>query len=421
MTSAVKSKSVLSSTARLIDRINRLGAVSDDPNCLSRFYGTKAHQKAGELLIHWMRESGLTVYKDDIGNIRGVLPSKSSHAKTFVIGSHYDTVYNAGYYDGPLGILIGIEIAKTLYRDRIELPFNLEIIAFSDEEGCRFNTAYLGSSVIAKKFEASWLGRTDDDGNTLSDVIKINKLNASKLSKHHIAKGQLLGYFEIHIEQGPVLCKANLPVALVSGIAAQTRVNIEWKGECGHAGTYPMHMRQDALCAFTEFNTEVEMLGLEYKDNLVATVGKVSVGPNVSNVIPDSVKHTLDLRSSDDFFLKSIEKKLKRHARIISNRRKVNLDWYIMQNNASVVCDEQLRGLLKDSISHCGIQRVLSIQSGAGHDAVMMSEVAPVSMLFVRCKEGKSHTPEEYVEPEDITSALGVGYAFIQKLIQLNT
>ena len=404
---------------RIVNRLNQLGNLSEDANCLSRFYGTTAHKVSGDLLISWMETAGLVVTKDGIGNIKGILQSKNKKAKHFVMGSHYDTVFNAGNYDGPLGILLGIEVAKRILKENIQLPFHLNVIAFADEEGARFNTAYLGSSVLVKKFDKTWLERTDDDGVSLNDVINENKGNIDDIFNAFIPKKDWLGYFEAHIEQGPILCKENLPVCLVSSIAAQTRINIEWFGECGHAGTYPMDLRNDALCAAAEFVLEVEKIGREQKTNLVATVGKLNLEPNVSNVIPGRVNHSLDLRSPDDLFLVAITKKLKRKLLEIARRRLLKYKWSIMQANPSVLCDSNLKQALGRSIISSGVNRLIEIPSGAGHDAVMISKVAPVSMLFIRCKAGISHNPLEYVAPHDIAEALKVCDNFINEIIIL--
>lgn len=406
-------------TKRIVERIEKLGSISDENHCLSRFYGTRAHKKAGELLIQWMENAGMEVSKDSIGNIRGILRSPIKEAKHFVIGSHYDTVFKAGKYDGPLGILLGVEVAQRISESTIELPFHLNIVAFADEEGSRFNTAYLGSSSLVGEFDRKWLNRKDDDGYTLKEVVEKNKGDVDRIFNEYIPKEDLIGYFEAHIEQGPVLCEEDLPLCLVSGIASQTRVNIEWDGECGHAGTYPMNMRKDALTASAEFVLEVEKIGLEYKSNLVATIGKMKVKPNVSNVIPGVVNHSLDIRSIDEFFLKSIVKKLKRTAALIAERRGVKFNWEIMQSNTSVICDIDLKSILSKSILNTGTQKLIEISSGAGHDAVMLSRVTPVSMLFIRCKEGISHNPLEYCESKDISEALKVCNGFLDELIKL--
>lgn len=407
-------------TNRVIERLNALGAISDSENCIDRAYGTEAHTASGDLLMTWMQKAGLQTHRDTIGNIRGILPSSYPDAKYFIIGSHYDTVFDAGKYDGPLGILLGLEIAQHISENDIRIPFHLNIIAFADEEGSRYNTAYLGSSAIAGHFEDSWLQRKDDNEISLETVIESKGGVCTGIKTDSITKENCLGYFEAHIEQGPVLCNENLPVCLVNGIASQTRVDVHWTGISGHAGTYPMNHRNDALCALAEFALAVEKIGKQYGDKLVATIGKLNIIPNTPNVIPGRVEHTLDIRSSDDSFLLGIGQILKEKANQISNERNIGLEWNLMQTNSSVQCDENLKKGLRTAMEQAGIHKVLEIPSGAGHDAVMISKIAPVSMLFIRCKEGVSHNPLEYVTPEDIEKSIEVCDNFIFELINQN-
>lgn len=406
-------------TSRILKRIDALGEISDDKQCLSRFYGTKSHKKARKKLLKWMAKAGMQTSTDIVGNVKGVLKSSNPNAKHFMIGSHYDSVFNAGKYDGPLGIILGIEIAHAFSKQNTELPFHLHVCAFADEEGCRFNIAYLGSSLIAGNFNENWLKKEDDYGYSLSRLMKKNKGDFKDINKNIIPPESWLGYFEPHIEQGPVLCDENTAVCLVSGIAAQNRVNITWKGISGHAGTYPMDLRNDALCAASEFILGVENLGKQNKEKLVATVGKIKSEPNVSNVIPGLVSHSLDLRSPNNKFLENITETLYYKALKIAEERHIELDWEIMQSNPSVTCNNQLKEALATSIKKYN-KKLIEIPSGAGHDAVMLSNVTPVSMLFIRCKEGISHNPEEYVSPEDIETSFKVSFDFINELAKKN-
>tara|TARA_R110001592_G_scaffold250073_2_gene512615 strand:- start:60 stop:1298 length:1239 start_codon:yes stop_codon:yes gene_type:complete len=405
---------------RIIKRLEELAAISDDKECLSRFFGTKAHNDAKDLLIAWMKEAGLEVFCDSIGNVRGICKSNAQNAKHFVIGSHYDTVFNAGKFDGPLGIIIGIEIAHRLIAENTVLPFHLNIVSFSDEEGSRFNTAYLGSSVLAGNFDENWLSRKDDNNVTLTEAIETYFGKVDTIFEGKIPEEEWLGYYEVHIEQGPVLCEENLPICLVSSIASQIRAELTWKGISAHAGTSPMNLRYDALCAASEFILEVEKIGKAHPDKLVATVGKLNVLSNTSNVVPELVCHSLDIRSADANFLVEVLEGLQSKAREISEKRNIGLNWKIMQTNPVVVCDNHLKKLLRKSIKKVGINNPIEIPSGAGHDAVMISKVAPISMLFVRCKDGVSHNPEEHASSEDIEVSLKVSDQFLDELIKYN-
>lgn len=407
---------------RIVQRLDILGAISDDKTCLSRFIGTEAHRNAGKILMEWMAKAGLEVTRDDVGNIRGVMKSQLENSKHFVIGSHYDTVFDAGKYDGPLGILLGIEVAHRISKTEVKLPFHLNIVAFSDEEGGRFNTTYFGSSALAGNFDEHWLDtRTDDTGKTVRNVLENNSGDVSNISKASIPKSEWLGYLEAHIEQGPVLWDENLSLCLVSSIAAQKRLNVEWTGAAGHAGTCPMTLRQDALCAAAEFVLKVEEIGRKHTDRkLVSTVGKLNTKPNSSNVIPGLVTHSVDIRSPDDELLETVMQTLQRTADDIAHKRGLKYAWQLVQSNSSVSCDAGLKDTLGRSIVS-QVDRLIEIPSGAGHDAVMISKVAPVCMLFVRCKDGISHNPLEYASPADIGDALKVCNDFIEKLAQKNS
>jgi len=403
-------------TNRIVERLEILGTISDDDQCLSRFFGSPAHLKSRGVLIKWMQEAGMKVNCDNMGNIRGILHSPNRNAKHLVVGSHYDSVFDAGKFDGPLGILLGIEMAHKITNDDSTLPFHLDIVAFADEEGGRFNTAYLGSCVLAGNFDHSWLTRLDDQGISLQDVIEKTGGNVAAISTDQIPSEDWLGYFEIHIEQGPVLCQEDLPVCLVSGIAGQTRVDIKWTGMAGHAGTSPMNMRKDALCAAAEFTLATETLGLTHKEKLVATVGKLNAAPNSSNVIPGFVHCTLDIRSLDDAFLAQKVEEIAAKAQQIAKARNVKCDWQVMQSNGSVNCDTQLKEALRKGIKKAGVARLLEIPSGAGHDGVMIANVAPISMLFVRCRDGISHNPLEHSDAKDIKASLAVCDHFLEEL-----
>ncbi len=403
-------------TKRIVERIETLGKISNETECLSRFFGTTAHKEAREVIKTWMEEEGLEAEIDTIGNVRGVLYSEASNAKHLVVGSHYDTVFQAGKYDGPLGILLGLEMVHIVQKNDIKLPFHFNVVAFTDEEGGRFNTTYLGSSVLAGNFNSKWLDCRDDNDKTMQEVIEEMGGHCKSINKDKIPQKDWLAYFEIHIEQGPVLCKEDLPVCVVNTIAAQTRIEMKWLGKSGHAGTSPMDMRKDAFCAAAEFALAVETLGQEHSDKLVATVGKVNVKPNTSNVIPGYVYCTLDIRSQDDYILEKAVEALHKAAELIAEKRALTLNWKIVQTNPSVVCDENITRLLKESVDGSNVERCLEIPSGAGHDGVMISRVAPVSMLFVRCEEGISHHPKEYAAPMDIAAALEVCRHFIFKL-----
>jgi allantoate deiminase len=404
---------------KIQSRIDELALISDDATCVSRIFGTKAFIDAQQKISAWMLEAGLQVHIDNIGNIRGRLLSKNASAKTFVIASHFDTVINAGKFDGPLGILMGLDLLEQLVDNKTTIPFNIELIAFSDEEGVRFHTTYLGSKVVVGSFDENLLQRKDEHEKTLQAIIEQIGGDTSKLKDDAIAKKDWLGYFEIHIEQGPVLYEQNVPVAVVTAIAGQERIEVIFKGMAGHAGTVPMNMRNDALCAASDFILELEKFALANKEKLVATVGKLNIVNAASNVIPGEVICSIDLRSADENILSIACKDIKSFGETICRKRNIAIDWNPIQNTKPVTCDEQMNNLLSVAIKENDYE-LIQLVSGAGHDAVPVSLAAPVCMMFVRCFKGISHNPLEDVELKDLAASIAVGDGFMTKLIEIN-
>lgn len=405
---------------KILVRINDLASITEEHGCVTRTYGSLAFVKGQSLVKAWMDEAGLQSSIDAIGNVRGKLVSNYKDAKTFVIGSHIDTVVDAGKFDGPLGVIMGIDLLENLSQSKITLPFNIELIAFCDEEGVRFQTTFLGSKAVSGTFDKNILVKRDKHEITLKEAIQSIGGDVTKIDKEVIPKDEWLGYFEIHIEQGPVLYQKNIPVALVAAIAGQCRVEITFTGVAGHAGTVPMDMRKDALCCASEFVQATEAFAFAHKDNLVATIGKLDIIHAASNVIPGKVVCSLDIRSADERILKSSIESVKRKCEEICNARNIIMTWKEILQTQPVICDEGLNTLLTQSITEKNYELV-SLVSGAGHDAVPISEVAPVSMLFVRCFEGISHNPLENAELKDIAAAVEVSDHFLNQLILNNT
>jgi len=399
---------------KIMAQINELAAISEDTNGITRLFGTPAFLQGSNKVLQWMKRTGLDCRIDNIGNVRGRWVSKNNNAKTLVIASHIDTVRNAGKFDGPLGVLMGLDIVEHIIQSGIELPFHIELIAFSDEEGVRFHTTYLGSKVIAGSFETALLAKKDDSGTSLQEVIEKMGADASQLAADAIAPGNWLGYFEIHIEQGPVLYEKNIPAGIVTAIAGQKRAAVVFKGTAGHAGTVPMSMRNDALCCAAAFILETEKLALNKK--IVATVGKLHITNAASNTIPGEVTCSLDLRSADEAMAAAAYEQLKDTCITICSKRNIIPEWKLVQQTAPVLCDADLNALLARSVKEAGYEPIEMV-SGAGHDAVAVSLVSPVAMLFVRCFKGISHNPMEDVELKDMAAAIKVSDNFIYQLI----
>jgi len=407
----------LTRTAHILRRIDELATISEDATgaTLTRRFGTPAFVRGRELVQGWFEAAGLETRLDGIGNLRGRLASARPGAKTFVLASHIDTVVNAGKYDGPLGVLMGLDLVESIIQQGTQLPFHLELMAFSDEEGVRFHTTYLGSKVVTGAFEPALLQKTDADGITLAQAIADMGGDAATLATDALPAAEWLGYFELHIEQGPVLWESGQPIALVTAIAGQQRVELTWTGMAGHAGTVPMAMRQDALAAAAEFVLAAETFALGHGRGLVATVGQLRILYSASNVIPGQVVHSFDLRSPDATQLAAAYADLQAQAEAIATRRGLGLDWQLVQYTAPVQCDLGLNRLLGQAIAASG-HEVVGLVSGAGHDAVPASAVAPATMAFIRCYKGISHNPLENVEPADVAAALAVAERFLLSL-----
>ena len=395
-----------------MQRIQQLAAISEDADGVTRTFGTPAFLDGRALVQSWLEAAGLVTRVDGIGNLRARLESSRADAKTFVLASHIDTVVNAGKFDGPLGVLMGLDLLENLMAQQVELPFHVELIAFSDEEGVRFHTAYLGSKVVAGSFDHALLARTDEAGVTLYQALETMGANAAQIATEAIPAADWLGYFEMHIEQGPVLWERNVPVALVTAIAGQQRVELTFKGMAGHAGTVPMDMRQDALCAAAEFVLTAEQFAQVHGRGLVATVGKLAVNRSASNVIPGEVTCSFDLRSPDEQQLAQAYEFLRGHAEASAGHRNVQLGWELVQQTAPVTCDAGLNDLLAKAIAGAGYEAI-ALVSGAGHDAVPVSAVAPATMLFIRCYKGISHNPLENIELPDLAAAIEVSERFL--------
>jgi allantoate deiminase len=405
-----------------MQRIDALARISDDPNCLTRTFCSPAMRRANALVGSWMRQAGMDVRTDAIGNIIGKFPSAIPKSKILLFGSHLDTVRNAGKFDGPLGVLVAIACVQQLRHCRTRLPFAIEVVGFADEEGARYQSSYLGSKVLAGRFDAKDLKRIDSDGVSMSEAIRSFGGNPSAIARAKLNAAHLLGYLEVHIEQGPVLEQKNLAVGVVTGIAGQTRMRLTFTGRAGHAGTTPMDFRRDALCAAAEFISTVETFARDRKGNeagsgLVATVGEITVLPGASNVIPGQVRLSLDVRHANDSIHQRVVATLKQKAILIARTRNIRFAAEVVHQSPAVACDRHLLNLLTKAAS-CHQRQIPLLPSGAGHDAAAMSAITPVAMLFVRCKGGISHHPDESVSRRDISVAISVMNDFLQLLAQ---
>jgi allantoate deiminase len=394
----------------VMERCELLGNVSEEAGALTRPYGTQAMHVANEIVSEWMQGAGMTVSQDEIGNLIGLYQGTGD--KTLVLGSHLDTVRDAGKYDGILGVMVAIACVQRLHDRGERLPFAIEVPAFADEEGLRFGTTYLGSSVYAGAFDEERLNLQDRDGATLREAVRAFGGDPDALEQEGRGNGDLLGYCEVHIEQGPVLEEHDLPVGIVTAINGQSRVGLVFDGEAGHAGTVPMEGRQDALCAAAEFVLEVERAA-RAEPGSVATVGEIAALPGAANVLPGRTDLSLDVRHPDDEARERLRDHLKTRGQEIAASRGCDYEWQLRQETPAVSADPDLSALLARAVEDLGMA-VHRLPSGAGHDAAQVAGLTPVAMLFVRCKDGISHNPAESVAQEDVAVAVETMGRFLE-------
>jgi allantoate deiminase len=384
----------------IVGRINRLAAISETPEQLTRIFLTREHRAAADLILGWMVDAGMRAHLDAIGNVCGRYEGEVARSPCLMLGSHYDTVRDAGKWDGPLGLITAISCVADLQKRGKRLPFAIEVTGFADEEGVRFASTLLGSRAVAGTFDESVLGAKDGTGISMREALSQFGLDPDHIGAAARARSELLGYVELHIEQGPVLEAQNLPVGVVSAIAGATRLAANLTGMAGHAGTVPMLLRRDALAGAAECIVGIEELCRTDEGGLVGTVGYVHAMPGATNVIPGQVSFTIDLRAPTDSRRKRAETDIVRHIEAIARRRKLVLQIDVTHENRTVPCAPWLKAQAADAVQAEGY-RVFELPSGAGHDGMAMIDIADVGMLFVRCRGGISHHPDEHVDVAD--------------------
>ena len=391
-------------------RCDALGAApfSDMAGGLYRGYLTPAYAAAQDAVAGWMADAGMTVRRDPAANLIGRHEGATPDAPALLIGSHLDSVRDGGRYDGPLGILLGVEAVAALNGRR--LPFAVEVIAFGDEEGSRFPAAMLTSRAVAGTLSAAALDVTDAAGVALADAIDIATYGDARRPP-----GTTLAYLEAHIEQGPVLEAEGRAVGTVTGIAAQLRYAVRVTGTAGHAGTTAMGLRRDALAGAAEMVLAVEAIATGTASDVVATVGRLDAHPGAANVIPGAVAFTLDVRAGDADRRDAAAAAILDWLATIAARRGLGLAVERSHDLPASPCDPALMDLL-DAATIAAGQPVRRLMSGAGHDAMVMAALGPTAMLFVRCRGGVSHNPAEHVDPADAEIALHVMSGFIDRL-----
>jgi allantoate deiminase len=384
----------------IVGRIKELGEISEAPEHLARFFLTREHHAAADLILTWMRSAGMRAHLDAIGNVCGRYEGDQPALPCLMLGSHYDTVRDAGRWDGPLGLITAISCVADLHKRGRRLPFAVEVTGFADEEGVRFASTLLGSRAVAGTFDASVLNARDNTGLSMRDALVQFGLDPEHVGAAARVRGELHAYIELHIEQGPVLEIEQLPVGVVTAISGATRLAASLTGMAGHAGTVPMRLRRDALAGAAECIVAVEEFCRNDGSGLVGTVGYVNAMPGATNVIPGQVSFTLDLRAPTDAHRKLAVADIVRRIEAIAKRRKLALRIDATHENRTVPCAPWLKAQVAEAIAAEGY-RVFELPSGAGHDGMAMIDIADVGMMFVRCRGGVSHHPEEHVDKAD--------------------
>jgi allantoate deiminase len=399
--------------ARIMARLDQLATISASPGQITRLYLTKEHRTAAELISTWMREAGLVAEIDAAGTVVGRAEGSIAGARTLLIGSHIDSVRNAGRFDGCLGVVLAIEVLAELKRLGRALPYPVEALAFGDEEGVRFPRTLTGSRALAGVLSSDALEVEDTDGTTMGAALRSFGCDPGKLASLAREPGSVLGYVEVHIEQGPVLEKEGLAVGVVTAISGASRLQIEVTGKAGHAGTVPMPQRRDALAGAAEMVLAVERTARQTA-GLVATVGRIQALPGAVNVVPGGAAMTLDIRSPVDRTRRLGLRHIEQEFRAIARRRQLSVRLEETYAEPSATCDQRIIGHFTAAAEALG-HAAFGLPSGAGHDGLAMAKLCPIGMLFVRCKGGISHHPDESVKADDVEIAARTLMAFLER------
>lgn len=403
---------------RILDRCRELARITDVPGETTRTFLSPATRDAHTLLAWWMRQAGLTARTDDTGSLRATRRAARDDARTLVLFSHIDTVLNAGAFDGPLGVLLALAAIEEL--GTTPLPFHIEMIAFSEEEGMRFGFPFLSSLASVGQLTAEHLARTDANGVSVADAIRTfasiegRALNPDAIAATCALPARTFAALEVHIEQGPVLEAENAQLAVVESLVGQSRFDLIFTGQANHAGTTPMPLRRDALVAAAQWIVEVERYAAGYKQ-LVATVGRIQALPGAVNIVPGEVRVTLDVRHPKDESRHAAVAHLLTKAQAAGEQRDVRVQAIAKNEQRAVPLDPALAELLHAAAARAGYD-TRQMFSGAGHDTMILAPHVTTTMLFVRSPRGLSHHPEEDVRVQDVEAALATVLEFLLHL-----
>lgn len=412
MPPTTKTSNTASLGAEIADRISQLASISENPTDLTRIFLSDQHRQAADLLQTWMRDAGMSVRMDAIGNVVGRYEGKTANLPALLLGSHFDTVRNAGKWDGPLGIVTAIACVADLHRRGTRLPFAIEVIGFADEEGVRFSSTLLGSRAVAGTFDPALLSAKGVDGVRLDEAMRSFGLDPKNLSVAARASSDYLAYVELHIEQGPVLEKEGLPAGVVTSITGMTRLSVRLHGMAGHAGTVPMAMRRDALAGAAEAVLAIEAQ-CRADNDLLGTVGYLRAEPGAANVIPGDVTFSIDMRSASDTHRRQAVARAVETVKSIAQIRGLTSQVDVTHESNSTPCASWLQQQISGAIARQGL-RVLALPSGPGHDGMAIADITDIGMIFVRCRGGVSHHPDEHVTLDDADIGARVLLDFIE-------
>jgi len=398
--------------ARIMQRCDALAGHSELPGGLTRVFLSPQARAATDEMLGWMREAGMQAKLDAIGNAAGRYEGESPGLPCLMLGSHLDTVRDAGRYDGMLGVVSAVECVHALSSKKKRLPFAIEIIGFGDEEGIRFGTTLLGSRAVAGIFDARSLEAKDPAGKAMRDALSEFGLEPKRIPEVARKKGQVLAYAELHIEQGPVLEAEGLPVGVVTAINGFSRLRVTLRGVAGHAGTVPMNLRRDALAGAAECVLAAEKIAKGHPE-LVATVGRIEAKPGAINVIPGEVGFTVDVRAPQDPLRKHAVAAIRSQIEQVSKDRKLECEIELLQEFGVTTCAPWLMAQMDQAVARQGF-RVRRLPSGAGHDGMALGAITDICMLFVRCKGGISHSPLESITEADAAAGARVLLDFIE-------
>ncbi|MFL2934411.1 MAG: allantoate amidohydrolase [Thalassobaculaceae bacterium] len=400
-----------STLPNISEMIHRLAELSESTSGITRQFLSPEHREANTLVGSWMEMVGMRVLKDPIGNIIGRYEGLEADLPAVMIGSHLDTVVNAGKFDGILGVVLAIHCISALYKEKKRYRFPIEVIGFADEEGTRFQSTYLGSKAVAGTFDFTTLSRTDTNGISMQDALLSFGLNPDQIQNAARKAKDISAYIELHIEQGPVLEEEDIPAGIVTEIAGAVRFQVTVMGTAGHAGTVPINLRKDALASACECVLSVEEIALKYPKT-VGTVGQISVTPGASNVIPGKTVFTIDLRAANNEVRHEVEHELILKMQSLCRKRKTQISIKKVHEAPSVTCSPHVIEKLQNAFKTCKY-KPYCLPSGAGHDAAAMADLTDVGMIFIRCKNGISHNPAEYVSEPDMQAGLDILSQFL--------